>query len=333
MSYTLNLGAWNSVFAVPDAVVDNYLKIASGVNIKILLYLLRNSGAPLDDNMISNAVGADTETVSDALVFWEQMGIIRRSDGGYTPSENSAKATPSVKSANSEKQESEKISALTAAKKIQLERDPDFLPIEIARTVRGDDKVDYLFKKCEQMKGKPLTHSEQNALLVIFDENGLPVEITILLAEYCNSIGKLTPAYMKSVAKNWIETEINTIEKAEAHVKRLQSNNAISNELRKLLDVPTAFTDKQKVYIENWTQTLGFSTDMIYEAYQQTMNQIGKMQFAYMDKILNSWSESGFKTPADIVADKERVRKENSDNSSFDADSLDRISMEKYKKK
>ena len=30
MNYNINLGGWNSIFAVPSDVVDKYIKIASG---------------------------------------------------------------------------------------------------------------------------------------------------------------------------------------------------------------------------------------------------------------------------------------------------------------
>ena len=44
MNYNINLGGWNSIFAVPSDVVDKYIKIASGSNIKVLLYFLRHCG-------------------------------------------------------------------------------------------------------------------------------------------------------------------------------------------------------------------------------------------------------------------------------------------------
>ena len=42
MNYSLDAGAWNSVFAVPSSVVDKYIKLADGASLKLLLYLLRH---------------------------------------------------------------------------------------------------------------------------------------------------------------------------------------------------------------------------------------------------------------------------------------------------
>ena len=57
MSYIINLGAWRSVFAVPSCVADNYIKIASGNQLKTLLYLLKNSGSVLTAAIISSETG------------------------------------------------------------------------------------------------------------------------------------------------------------------------------------------------------------------------------------------------------------------------------------
>ena len=37
MSMKINLGAWNSIFAVPSSVVDEGLKFSDGVKLKVLL--------------------------------------------------------------------------------------------------------------------------------------------------------------------------------------------------------------------------------------------------------------------------------------------------------
>ena len=44
MGYALQLGAWSSVFAVPGALVDQYIKAADGDQLKVILWLLRNNG-------------------------------------------------------------------------------------------------------------------------------------------------------------------------------------------------------------------------------------------------------------------------------------------------
>ena len=78
MNYFLNAGCWESVFAVPGAVVDNYIKLASGSAVKVLLYILRNNGRDVSRTEISSALNINEDDVNDAFNFWEEVGIISK---------------------------------------------------------------------------------------------------------------------------------------------------------------------------------------------------------------------------------------------------------------
>ena len=53
MSINIDLGVWNSIFAVPSKVVDEGLKFSDGVKLKVLLFVLRNAGSSFDESEIS----------------------------------------------------------------------------------------------------------------------------------------------------------------------------------------------------------------------------------------------------------------------------------------
>ena len=90
MNYSLDAGAWNSVFAVPSSVVDKYIKLADGASLKLLLYLLRHGGEQFTEEQLRDALnikrGGELE---DAAMFWFQRGIIRMDDGELTPTDDS----------------------------------------------------------------------------------------------------------------------------------------------------------------------------------------------------------------------------------------------------
>ena len=69
MSILINLGAWRSVFAVPSKVVDEGLKFADGVKLKVLLYVLRNAGDELELETISKATGVNVTDIPEALDY------------------------------------------------------------------------------------------------------------------------------------------------------------------------------------------------------------------------------------------------------------------------
>ena len=82
MDYQLNLGAWNSIFAVPSVVVDRHLKLAGALQLKVLLWVLRNNGTPFDISRLSAATGASEADVRDALVYWTETGILSLNENG-----------------------------------------------------------------------------------------------------------------------------------------------------------------------------------------------------------------------------------------------------------
>ena len=69
MKFSINLGTWNSVFAVPTQVVDQHLKLAGGVHLKVLLWLLRHAGTEVDIADISKTLGIGTADIKDAMQY------------------------------------------------------------------------------------------------------------------------------------------------------------------------------------------------------------------------------------------------------------------------
>ena len=67
MSYQINLGEWNSVFAVPSSLVDRHMKLAGAVQLKVLLWVLRHSGEEISDETLAAAVGASPADTRDAM--------------------------------------------------------------------------------------------------------------------------------------------------------------------------------------------------------------------------------------------------------------------------
>lgn len=85
MSYTVNLGCWGSIFAVPTDVVDKYLKIAGSAQLKVLLWILRHSGEQFDADTVAAALNMGSFDVKDCLEFWVSFGVIAENNGTITP--------------------------------------------------------------------------------------------------------------------------------------------------------------------------------------------------------------------------------------------------------
>ncbi len=327
MNYRLNLGAWNSVFAVPAMVVDKYIKLASGDNIKVLLYFLRNAGAFFTSEDMASALGLNLEQIEEALLFWCQRGVIEIGNSGFEPARQ-----PAVQAENNPVPPENKADN-PAVKKVELLREPEFTPEEISAAVKNDEAVKFLFQSCEILLGRPLRHNEQASLAIIIEDTGIPVEVAAMMIDYCNSIGKLTPAYLKSLAADWMDEGITTIELAEKKIKRLSSYRDVEGEIKRLFEINTPFSKKQKEYINTWINDFSFSLEMIEEAYQRTLDNANKPSFQYMNKILRNWHENGITTLEDAKNEKKpsAIRKNNS-KPSFDVNSLEQLALKKYNK-
>ena len=69
MGYKLELGAWSAVFAVPNALVDRYIKEADGDQLKVMLWFLRHNGRPYAAEDLAAALGITPQRVDRSDIF------------------------------------------------------------------------------------------------------------------------------------------------------------------------------------------------------------------------------------------------------------------------
>lgn len=331
MEYKINLGIWNNIFCVPQIVVDKYLKLAGEKELKVLLYLLRHSGEALSLEKIGSDLSISQEEAEEGIEFWKQRNLFTVDKSGeilpeYTVQRQNVRSDETVRRVKDEP------TMESVIKKVELTRTPDFPPVEIAKTVRDNDKANYLFRHCEALYGRPLKHNEQNTLMVILEDACLPVEAALILVDYCFSINKHTPAYMRTLALEWAESEVNTIEKAEKRVEALQKLNSAVGRFKSMFEVNSAFSKQQQELINKWVNEYCFEDDMINEAYQRTLDKTGKLAFAYMNKILADWYGKGIKSKEQLETDQKAPVSEKGENASFDIKDIEQMISEKNKK-
>lgn len=78
MNLKIDLGYLNSVFVVPRAVVDDHIKLAGAVQLKVLLYVLRYAGENLTLQDIANALTMSCADVKDAMQYWIETRLISK---------------------------------------------------------------------------------------------------------------------------------------------------------------------------------------------------------------------------------------------------------------
>ncbi len=331
MSYKLELGEWNKIFAIPNSVVEKYIKLAKEDFVKVLLVLLAYAGNDLSEKEISEISGVSESNIADAIDFWAEHSIISKNNAILSPAENKeavnapeavASYKPLVqKVVDAPKKENE----INVNKNIKIRtNDPVRLSgFELSKRIESTDELKWLVSETERLFGRFLNQSEISVLVSMFDYAGLPADIIVMLIEYCISIDKANMRFIEKTAYSWADQGIDTHKAVEDHIKALITEK--NNEYL----VKSAFgihdrnlTTKQKEFVSVWLDKWQFSVEMIKLAYEMCLDNTSKLSFPYINKILSSWHDKDIKTPQ-AVEESEKNRQSDSVNKTFDAQEFD----------
>lgn len=330
MFYSLNAGDWNSVFAVPSSVVDNYIKLASGNSLKLLLYLLRHGGEKIPGEKLAEELGfTEMGELEDAALFWVQRGIIRYNGADLNV------LSPAAPTADKPPAPVEK----PTVKNVELPKPVKVSAGEIASRIQDNEEIKFLFNEAQRLYGRMLRQSEEQLLISLTDHYGLSGAVSAMLLGFCFKNGQTAPSYISAVAKNWAEEEITSVELANAKIRALEKQNAVEERLRRAMGMKSRMTSKMRNFIDKWTNEWGFGEEMIMLAYEKTVNQISEWKPEYANKILESWNAEGLRTSEAVEKSETAYRQsmskkqsaESSGKSSFNVDSVMSELKNRYK--
>lgn len=301
MSININLGAWNSVFAVPSKVVDEGLKFSDGVKLKVLLYILRSAGNTLDENTISKVTGVNVTDIPEAVEYWISMGVLQKSGDALVPNNENAEVQPvaETKEPEAAKTEAEKISEEVAETKqrfaVTKPQKPDY--VFTAQRLAVDEELKFLVSEAQNALGKVLSNSDIATLLMLKDTCGLPLDVILMLIQYAISIDKGNMRTIEKLGVSWADDGINSVEAAENKIRAARLSS------RQYAIVASAFginnagspTKRQLEYCAKWIGEWKFSAEMLREAYERCVDSKGSMKFNYIDGILRRWHSSNVK--------------------------------------
>ena len=76
MEYSVNPAKLGAVFMLPCEVVDKHIKLAGAVQLKVLLFAMRNLSEGITAAKIAAALSLPEVDVADALLYWTESGIL-----------------------------------------------------------------------------------------------------------------------------------------------------------------------------------------------------------------------------------------------------------------
>lgn len=304
MDYYLDAGCYGNIFAVPSAVVDNYLKLASGSAVKVLLYILRNNGRNINSTEIAAAINIEPDDVKDAFNFWEGVGIIGSGTSGRvkTAEKNMADSPASasedrqetahqnVNSVVCENKPAKPAPAPVQATSASFQRTPTEL-----QQLCSTSEMKAVLDMAQQILGSTINHTMMRSIIWQHEYLGLKADVILMLLTYCASIGKTSTTYIETIALDWSQNDINTAEKADAEIARRTAAHTFTAKMTSEFGLKRKPTPEQQMIFDEWIAK-GFDTDLIACACERAVDQGKPLTVKYVNGILGNWEKLGIRT-------------------------------------
>lgn len=301
---------------IPDIFIDRYMPGASGVCIKVYIYLLRcmSAGADISLQIIAERIDESEKDVVRALNYWHDLGVIEIStdtDGSIaaitlstldisndtynTPAEAAVHDTPSDSSALISATDEES-ATVTDVIPVEAPLKPDYTDSQLAILAENND-IRFIISAAEKYLMRMLSTDDQKLLIYLYESLEFSTDLIIHLLEYCASRNKKTTGYIEKVALNWHKNGIDTVEKAETESSNYSSHYNVVNKAFGLNRTPG---EAERNFVDIWFNTYSFTPDIVSEACARALLATGKPDFKYTNSILERWHKQGVCSMNDV---------------------------------
>ena len=312
---TLLYNVQNEVTVLPNKFIDEYMIKADGEYVKIYLLILRlqGMGLPVDVERIADYLELTRKDVLRALSYWEKAGILRTGAASETAatvtgSESMANGisgntgtaqTVGTSGSDGNTMASESTGQTGASLSPTITPVPDkntLSPTEVQASMTNKD-LERTIYMAETYIGRPFSTTELNSFCYINDQLHFSSDLLEYLIEYCVTRGKKSVRYIESVAINWYQQGITSVQEAKEQ-STLYSQNVFP--IMKAFGISNRDPGSAELdYIKKWN-SLGLGTDIIIEACSRTLLATHQASFPYANKILEDWKRLGVRNTSDI---------------------------------
>lgn len=334
---TLLYNVQNEVTVLPNKFIDEYMIKADGEYVKIYLLILRlqGMGLPVDVERIADHLELTRKDVLRALSYWEKAGILQTGAATVTGSESVTNGISGDTGTAQTVGTSEKVMAtgvtgsdgntmtagtsgsdgntmiagtsgsdgniITSGASLSptITPVPDkntLSPTEVQTSMTNKD-LERTIYMAETYIGRPFSTTELNSFCYINDQLHFSSDLLEYLIEYCVTRGKKSVRYIESVAINWYQQGITSVQEAKEQ-STLYSQNVFP--IMKAFGISNRDPGSAELdYIKKWN-SLGLGTDIIIEACSRTLLATHQASFPYANKILEDWKRLGVQNTSDI---------------------------------
>ncbi len=293
-----------SATCVPNLFIDEYMTQANGEYVKIYLYLLRSinrSGCSFSLSDIADHFELTERDILRALSYWEKRHLFRLeydADGdlsGICFVTDTEGATSVV----SEQGAAAKGPVRAADRFIAATSDQPEPSAKRLESFREQEDVRELVFIAEKYLGRTLNQTDLSTLFFWYDELRFPAELIEYLIENCVAKGHTSLRYMQRIAEDYAARNIRTVDEAREY--SAQTSETYRAVMKAFGIRGRNLASAEVKYLDTWTGTLGFDTEMITEACARTIRTIHEPNFGYANSILEKWHDAGVATPEDVA--------------------------------
>ncbi len=165
----------------------------------------------------------------------------------------------------------------------------------IKNKIENKKIIDY-FRIAENKLATTLTHDDRCKIADLIEFYGINKEVFAALLTYCKDKGKTKFRYIEKVAIDWLENDIDSIEKVEDYINMTDNDSkVIMNALGYYNRKPI---DNQLKCIKRWLIDFKIPLDVVEFACKDAVMKVGTPNFGYINKIMENFKKEGVKTIA-----------------------------------
>jgi DnaD/phage-associated family protein len=304
MKYTFNMTVLGNTFVVPSTVVDQYIKIATETQLKVLLVLMRNISQEIDSSKIADALSLPKSEVDDALLFWSQRELLN---------------------CEQVKEQDKKPVIINST-----------LPSRADVIKRGleDENLKFLLREAQLKFGRNLKQNESQLLVSLYDDYDMKVSVILLLLGYAVREGKCNLSFVKKTATEWLENGIETVEDADELIAKQAKQNLAWSLVQNAFGIDRRKPSTKELELSNlWINEWEINVDLLKAAYDACIDSKTKLYMPYIAKIIEQWHKDGI-TSADQI-NKQPTSKPQSKNdyAGYNLDQYEKMLKEKIKER
>lgn len=262
---------------------------ASREELRVLLALVECGGRAESEECLSRLAGVSRARCAAALTLWETEGVIKRDGAPSIPREEESTIVEEFE---------ERLSLGDLRKSDSL---------EAARTVR-DENLAAMIEECAHVMKRPAFSSEEvKEIEALYSRLALSPEYIISLAAHLARVSeRVTVTTLSRKADELSRGGITSFEELDSYISMQERENASDKEIRRALSIRgRALVPDELELFHKWTESFGYSVDIIKTAHNKAVMATGGRSLPYMDTLLTAWHEAGCRTVDDCLKNSE----------------------------